>query len=160
MRYKIYLRTLFFLSTILVFLISCSSSKSEDKISILTCNLSTTKFIGPDTKIELLCFLTWDTIKYLNPPTIIGGIDSLISVITYPEIAVRAGVSGPVLCEFIITTEGNASDMKIIKGIGAGCDEAVLGAIGSIRYIPAKNNGVNINQLMRVSINFKLLKRL
>jgi TonB family protein len=113
----------------------------------------------PDTKIELLCFLTWDVKDYVIPPTIVGGIDSLLTIFYYPEVARRAEISGPVICEFTITTEGKATNIKIIKSIGAGCDEVVSNAIKSLSYIPAERNGLNINQLMRVSVNFILIRK-
>ena len=142
--------------------ISCSSSniisKNEGEvIGQKTCTPGISIEI-PKTKIELLSFLTWDVKELIITPTIIGGIDSLLSIIKYPEIAMWAGVSGPVLCEFTITTEGKASNTKIIQGIGAGCDEAVYDAVRIIKYTAALKDGKKIDQRMRASFNFILIK--
>lgn len=120
-----------------------------------------TRFVEelPESKIELLSFLTWDNKEPIIPPTVIGGLDSLISRVWYTGIALRMGFSGPVICEFTITTEGNAANIKILKPIGAGCDEAVHEAIYKTKYIPAKKDGKNIDQLMRASFNFILIKK-
>jgi TonB family protein len=113
----------------------------------------------PDTKIELLSFLNWNPSEATKPPEIIGGVDSLISNIHYPAIARNMGYGGSVLCEFTITSEGKVSNFKILKPIGAGCDEMVQDGIKKTKYIPAQKNGKRIDQLMRASIKFIIIKK-
>ena len=111
------------------------------------------------TNIELLSFLTWNQTESIEPPTIIGGIDSLISRIIYPEIAKRAGIQGAVLSEFKVTTEGIATDIKIIQGIGEVCDLEIIHQIKVARFNPAIKNGKKINQLMRFAVKFSIIKK-
>jgi hypothetical protein len=111
------------------------------------------------TKIELLSFLPWNLKESIEQPTIIGGIDSLISKINYPEIAKRAGLQGPILSEFIVTTEGIAKDIKIIQGIGEVCDLEIIYRIKLTRFNPAIKNGKKINQLMRFAVKFSVTKK-
>ncbi|MCK7524737.1 MAG: energy transducer TonB [Ignavibacteriales bacterium] len=59
-------------------------------------------------------------------PEPIGGIKAIQEKIVYPEIAKRAGVEGKVYVLAFVDESGTVTDAKIIKGIGAGCDEAAL----------------------------------
>ncbi len=147
-------------SVFISLLISCTSTQKFEGDFTRQKSCLPTRYVEEllETRIEILSFLTWNLKESVTPPTIIGGIDTLRSHIRYPEIARRAVVSGPVICEFTITTEGKATDIKIIRGIGAFCDESVHEAVYSMKYNPAQKSGLNINQLMRVSVNFILVK--
>lgn len=76
--------------------------------------------------------------------------------LVYPAQARRMGIEGKVFVEFVVQTDGTVSDVKVKKGIGAGCDEAAAIVIKSSRWIPGKNNGVAVKQQMVLPINFKL----
>ncbi len=56
-------------------------------------------------------------------PEPIGGIAAIQKLITYPEIAKRAGVQGRVYVQAYVDELGNVTKVELIKGIGAGCDE-------------------------------------
>ena len=62
-------------------------------------------------------------------PEPIGGMYGCQSKIKYPEIAKRAGIEGKVYVLALIDEDGNVASARIIKGIGAGCDEAALDAV-------------------------------
>ena len=156
MRFFFVYKSFVILFLIAILISSCSLFRNE-KVVLKECGGFPEPVI-PESKLEVLAFLPWNLTESIKPPEIIGGIDSLIKTIQYPEIAKRVSVSGAVLCEFIINSEGKPKSVKLIKGIGAGCDEALLDAIKYLRYIPAKKNGKNIDQIMRVSVKFILLK--
>jgi periplasmic protein TonB len=44
----------------------------------------------------------------------------------YPEAAQRANVSGKVYVEFIVETDGNLSNINVIKSVGMGVDEEAI----------------------------------
>lgn len=50
----------------------------------------------------------------------------LAGSIRYPERAFDDGVNGKVFISFIVEKNGSLSDFKIVRGIGAGCDEETL----------------------------------
>jgi len=52
--------------------------------------------------------------------------------INYPQIAREIGLSGDVYISFIVEKDGSLSNLKIIKGIGSGCDEEVLKLFGQM----------------------------
>lgn len=77
--------------------------------------------------------------------------------IKYPEIAKRAGVEGRVTLTFIVSKDGSITNISVLKGIGAGCDEEaarVLGMMG--KWSPGRQNGNPVRVAMSIPIMFKL----
>jgi len=89
-------------------------------------------------------------------PEIIGGISSIQEKIVYPEIAKRAGIEGKVYILAFIDENGNVASARIIKGIGAGCDEAALNAVKKTRFVPGKQRGKPVKVQVTVPIAFRL----
>ncbi len=73
----------------------------------------------------------------------------------YPEIAVRAKVSGVVIVEATIAKDGSVKDAKIIKSIPL-LDQAALDAVKQWRYTPTLLNGVPVEVLFNVTVIFNL----
>ncbi len=141
------------LPIIVLFSFCCSSGP---KLIAMNCILPYPGYMSRQTSTDLLSFLTWGNEIADEPPQIIGGIDSLINKIKYPEIARRSGIKGIVIVEFIIDSSGNATEIKIISGLDAGCDEIFIEALITQKYIPAKKNSKPVNQLMRSAVKFDL----
>ncbi len=78
--------------------------------------------------------------------------------LTYPAQARRMGIEGKVWVEFVVEKDGSISDLKAIKGIGGGCDEAAIVVLKTSldKWTPGKNNGVPVKQKMVMPITFKL----
>lgn len=75
----------------------------------------------------------------------------------YPAQARRMGVEGKVFVEFVIGKDGSISDVRSIKGIGAGCDEEAVRVIQSApAWTPGKQRGKPVRQKMVLPIIFKL----
>ena len=89
-------------------------------------------------------------------PEPIGGIEAIQSKIVYPEIAKRAGVEGRVYVLAFVDKEGNVTKAKILKGIGAGCDEAALKAVEETKFKPGKQRGKPVNVQVSVPVFFRL----
>lgn len=89
-------------------------------------------------------------------PEPIGGMFSIQEKIIYPEIAKRAGIEGKVFVLAFIDEKGNVVQAKIIKGIGAGCDEVALNAIKETKFIPGGHNGRTVKTQVSIPIVFKL----
>ena len=89
-------------------------------------------------------------------PEIVGGLAGLYKSISYPDIAKRTGVEGKVYVLAMINEQGQVDDVKIIKGIGAGCDEAAAEAVKKAKFTPGKNQGVSVKVKMSLPIVFKL----
>jgi TonB family protein len=73
----------------------------------------------------------------------------------YPAIAISARVSGSVIIEAVIGTDGRVSDAKVLRSIPL-LDEAALKAVRQWRYSPTLLNGVPVPVLMTVTVTFTL----
>jgi protein TonB len=77
--------------------------------------------------------------------------------IKYPAQARRMGVEGKVFVQFVIGKDGSISDVKVIKGIGAGCDEEAIRIVqSSPAWNPGKQRGKPVKQRYTLPIQFKL----
>lgn len=75
----------------------------------------------------------------------------------YPNQARRMSVSGRVFCEFVVNRDGSIQDVKVIRGLGAGCDEEAIRVIqSSPKWKPAKQRGKPVRSLFHMAIIFKL----
>ena len=88
-------------------------------------------------------------------PQPVGGIEAINKHITYPKTAKKAGVSGKVYILAYINENGKVENTKIIKSLGAGCDEEVVNAVKSTKFNPGKNDGVPIKMKLILSFTFK-----
>lgn len=76
----------------------------------------------------------------------------------YPEEAMRYGIQGTVVAQFIITKEGNISDLETVSGpIMGGLREEVIRIIrNSGKWIPATRNGQPLTSYKKQPITFSL----
>jgi len=89
-------------------------------------------------------------------PEPIGGIQGIQSRIVYPEIAKRAGVQGRVFVKAFVNENGDVAKVELIKGIGAGCDEAAMDAVKQTKFKPGKQRGKPVKVQVAIPILFKL----
>ena len=95
-------------------------------------------------------------------PSYPGGNRELLKFISenmeYPEIARRAGVSGRVIVRCIVEKDGSLSNIEIVKGIGAGCDEEAVRVCGIIpKWNPGRQNTRPVR--VRLMIPFQFILR-
>ena len=77
--------------------------------------------------------------------------------IDYPSTARRMGIEGKVFIQFVVNKDGSVSDVQVIKGIGAGCDEEAARVIKSMpKWSPGKQRGNPVKVRMFMPVNFKL----
>ncbi len=77
--------------------------------------------------------------------------------IKYPAQAKRMGIEGKVFVEFVIEKDGSITDVKAIKGIGAGCDEEAVRILQAApKWKPGKQRGKPVRQKMVLPISFRL----
>ncbi|MGH2567117.1 MAG: energy transducer TonB, partial [Bacteroidota bacterium] len=91
-------------------------------------------------------------------PEPVGGIQGIQRLVVYPEIAKRAGVEGTVFVEAFVDETGNVTKTQLVKGIGAGCDEAAMAAIQKTKFKPGKQRGKAVKVRMSIPIRFRLQK--
>lgn len=147
---------LFFVKVLLTFT-NCSSTP---EYTYHTCGHGSNqydqvRFVYKD-KIELLKLSSSQGGFLVDSIRIQGGVQSFLSKIIYPEIAKRAGVEGIGGATFMVDTLGNAIDIKIIKGIGAGLDEALLTAIQNQKFVYQSNYSDKFNEKIYLLVKFTL----
>jgi len=77
--------------------------------------------------------------------------------IKYPRQATRMGVEGRVYIQFVVEKDGSLSDLKVVKGIGAGCDEEALRVMKLVpSFLPGKQGDVRVPVRMVIPIYFNL----
>jgi len=92
-----------------------------------------------------------------------GGIDAFYSFISrqltgkYPAIARRMEIQGRVFVEFIVERDGKLSEVRVIKGIGGGCDELAVRAVQAApAWKPGRQRGRPVRQKCTLPIVFML----
>lgn len=76
--------------------------------------------------------------------------------IKYPIQAKRIGTEGKVYVEFIVNKNGEPSDLKILKGIGSGCDEEAMRVLALTKWEPGKQRGKPVRVKMVLPVYFML----
>lgn len=94
-------------------------------------------------------------------PEFVGGNQNLIkfikSKLSYPEKAVRYHIEGAVEIAFDITRDGSLKNIRLLKGIGYGCDDEALRIVSdSPKWKPGRLWGRPVETTQTVSIQFKL----
>lgn len=89
-------------------------------------------------------------------PEPVGGLPEIYKLISYPEMAKRAGVEGKVYVLAFINENGGVDDVKVIKGIGAGCDEATVEAVKKSKFTIGISGGNPAKVKLSLQIQFKL----
>jgi TonB family protein len=87
----------------------------------------------------------------VTQPRLLSSVEAIYS----PE-AQKANLHGIVMIEATIRTSGMASDFKVTQSLGLGLDEAALGAVRQWRYSPALKDGVPVDFVVHIQVNFPL----
>jgi protein TonB len=89
-------------------------------------------------------------------PSPVGGIESIIKKIVYPSSAKNKKVEGKVYLLVYVNENGGVDDVKLVKGIGSGCEEEAMDVVKKTKFNPGANKGANVKTKMSLSIPFKL----
>ncbi len=75
----------------------------------------------------------------------------------YPPKAKEMGIQGTVIASFIVNDKGKVVKVKIVRGIGSGCDEEALRVIKSMPdWTPGKQGGKAVNVSYLLPVKFTL----
>lgn len=76
--------------------------------------------------------------------------------VRYPRAATLAEVEGKVFVEFIVDRDGNPTFVRVVKGIGYGCDEQAIKALAKSKWKPGRQRDVPVRVRMIIPIQFSL----
>ena len=91
-----------------------------------------------------------------NPSVLIGGITVVQSHIEYPALALKAGIEGRVIVQFVIDRTGQVLDPQVIRGIGGGCDEKAVRAVLQAKFQPGLQRGRPVAVRYTLPITFRI----
>lgn len=77
--------------------------------------------------------------------------------IKYPQMARESGIQGRVFVTFVVERNGAVTDVRVLRGIGGGCDEE---AVRVIKNMPNWNAGKQRGKPVRVQFNMPILFKL
>ncbi|MFM8912216.1 MAG: energy transducer TonB [Flammeovirgaceae bacterium] len=73
----------------------------------------------------------------------------------YPAVARRNGVEGKVMVQFVVGKDGTINEVKVLRGIGAGCDEEAVRVMEKApKWNAGKQRGKPVRQRCIVPIIF------
>lgn len=93
-----------------------------------------------------------------------GGQDAMMKFLKenlqYPETARKAGTEGVVYVQFIITSKGTVTDVKVKRSVEATIDAEVIRVVSMMpNWIPGKIDRKPVDTEMVLPVNFKLEKK-
>jgi periplasmic protein TonB len=75
----------------------------------------------------------------------------------YPYQAQEESIQGKVFVSFVVERDGSVTDVKVLRGLGFGCDEEAIKVIKkSPLWKPGKNKGVPVRVRYNMAINFQI----
>lgn len=94
-------------------------------------------------------------------PSFPGGSEAMMKFINehlkYPSTAAEMGVSGKVTLQFLVEKSGKITDIKVVRGIGGGCDEEAVRVVKLMPdWTPGKQNGKPTAVYFTLPISFTL----
>ena len=83
--------------------------------------------------------------------------DFVAKNVQYPQEARDKEISGRVLVSFIVEKDGSIADVKVVKGIGGGCDEEAVRVVKAMpKWKPGKDKGKPVRVSYMMPFTFKL----
>ena len=94
-------------------------------------------------------------------PEFQGGVEELNKFlrenIKYPPMAREDGTSGVVYITFVVNKGGKISNVKVLRGIGSGCDEEAVRVVRMMPdWKPGKQNGAAVPVQFNLPVKFDL----
>ncbi len=77
--------------------------------------------------------------------------------IKYPVMAKESGIQGKVYVTFVVETNGSITDVKVLRGIGGGCDEEAIRVVAAMpKWKPGKQRGKPVRVQYNLPVRFTL----
>ncbi|MDR2064988.1 MAG: energy transducer TonB [Prevotellaceae bacterium] len=100
---------------------------------------------------------------FLAQPAYPGGNRALNEFVAknlhYPEQAVQNNISGSVHLQYVVNDDGIVESVKVLKGLGYGCDEEAVRIVKLFKFGKVKNRGIRLKTTKKIRINFNKIIR-
>lgn len=111
----------------------------------------------PEDSVGMI-FDTFDRVEKMPEPR--GGYGEFYKTLgknlKYPSRAYRMGTQGRVFVQFVVTEKGEVADVKVVRGIGNGCDEEAMRVIALTQWHAGKQRGRPVKVRMVQPVYFAL----
>lgn len=92
-----------------------------------------------------------------------GGLEAfgnyMAKTVKYPAAARNKNVQGKVFVQFVVEKDGSLTGMKVLRGIGSGCDqEAMRAVLAGPKWKPGQQNGKVVRSTYTLPVSFQLAK--
>ena len=144
------------LMLLIVFVVSCSTEVNEVEVLEVEAKEVEAKEIEEVKEEPPQIFIVVEAM-----PAFTGGdaarIKYLNENIKYPEEAIKKKIQGRVFVTFVVEVDGSISDVKLLRGIGGGCDEEAIRVIENMpKWEPGKQRGEAVRVQFNMPIKFQL----
>ncbi|MFO7446707.1 MAG: energy transducer TonB [Ignavibacteriaceae bacterium] len=89
-------------------------------------------------------------------PQPIDGYEGLYKKVVYPDLARKNNIEGKVYVLAYINEKGGVDDVKVVKGIGVGCDEAAADVVKKAKFTQGKLSGQPVKVKLTIPFIFKI----
>ncbi len=100
---------------------------------------------------------------FLKTPVFKGGIKAMKAFVSsqlkYPEAALREKVEGSVHLKYTVNNRGKVIRVKVVSGIGHGCDEEAQRIVKMMKFDVSKGGKSKFEYQKNISIHFRLPKQ-
>jgi TonB family protein len=141
-------------------LLACNSPEKEE-IQVVNTNkdVEIQKEETPEIAKEVMEETVFTVVE--DMPKYMGGVNELYKFlgnnIKYPQEAKTAGISGHVFVSFIVEKDGEVTNVKVLRGIGHGCDKEAIRVVESMpNWVPGKQSGKNVRVAYNLPIKYSL----
>ncbi len=131
------MKKIFFPVFILFFVINSAVSAQKNDNNVIVSNFDEHRPAFPGGEAALLRFIAENT--------------------QYPLEALTNKIEGKVFIQFVIEKDGSVSNVKLLRGIGSGCNEE---AIRVVKMLPKFKPGMQNGQAVRVQYNVPIMFKL
>lgn len=79
--------------------------------------------------------------------------------IEYPQLARESGIQGTVYVTFVVEKDGSITDVRVLRGIGGGCDEETIRVVKNMpKWEPGEHRGKPVRVQFNMPMRFTLSK--
>jgi protein TonB len=87
----------------------------------------------------------------IDPPRLLREVKA-----DYTDEGRRRGITGEVLLEIVVQSDGSVGPVTVLRGLGAGLDQRAVAAVRQWRFTPARRRGTAVDVIVQVAVDFTL----
>lgn len=89
----------------------------------------------------------------ITPPSVLYKVEP-----HYSDQASKAGLEGTVVLYMEVGPSGQASNIRVVRGLGLGLDEKAMEAVSQWQFQPGMKDGQPVTVTVTIEVNFRLMK--